>query len=62
MIASAYTYWNTRHLGTAAAMLDAEGRRPSTETLAHISPLAWEHITLTGEYHWNQPGRPARDS
>ncbi|HJU17077.1 MAG TPA: Tn3 family transposase [Stellaceae bacterium] len=61
LLASAITYWNTCHLGTAAAMLDAEGRRPSAETLAHVSPLAWEHITLTGEYRWNQPDHPARD-
>jgi hypothetical protein len=20
--------------------------------LAHVSPLGWEYITLTGEYHW----------
>jgi hypothetical protein len=21
-------------------------------TLAHLSPLGWEHINLTGDYHW----------
>ena len=40
LLAAAITYWNTRHLGRATAMLDAEGRRPSTETLAHVSSLA----------------------
>jgi hypothetical protein len=20
--------------------------------LAHLSPLGWEHINLTGDYHW----------
>ena len=61
LFAAAITYWNTCHLGTATAMLDAEGRRPSAETLAHVSPLAWEHITLMGEYRWKQPDHPARD-
>lgn len=23
------------------------------EYLQHISPLGWEHITLTGDYVWN---------
>ena len=22
------------------------------ELLAHVSPLGWEHINLTGEYRW----------
>ena len=21
--------------------------------LAHLSPLGWEHINLTGDYHWD---------
>ena len=24
------------------------------ETLAHLSPLKWEHINLTGDYHWRK--------
>ncbi|KAB2715067.1 Tn3 family transposase [Brucella intermedia] len=23
--------------------------------LAHVSPLGWEHINLTGEYRWPKP-------
>ncbi|WP_456304294.1 hypothetical protein [Acetobacter oryzoeni] len=23
--------------------------------LAHVSPLGWEHINLTGEYRWLKP-------
>jgi hypothetical protein len=26
----------------------------SDETLAHLSPLKWEHINLTGDYHWRK--------
>ena len=22
------------------------------EDLVHLSPLGWEHINLTGDYHW----------
>ena len=53
LLAATITYWNTLHLGAAVVALDVEGRRPSTKALAHVSPLAWEHITLTGEYRWN---------
>jgi hypothetical protein len=24
------------------------------QTLAHLSPLKWEHINLTGDYHWRK--------
>jgi TnpA family transposase len=61
LLAAAITYWNTLHLGAVVAALDAEGRRPSAETLAHVSPLAWEHITLTGEYRWDRATGPAPD-
>jgi hypothetical protein len=23
------------------------------DRLAHLSPLGWEHIHLTGQYHWD---------
>ncbi|EOZ4417356.1 TPA: Tn3 family transposase [Escherichia coli] len=23
--------------------------------MAHVSPLGWEHINLTGEYRWPKP-------
>ena len=26
------------------------------EFLAHVSPLEWEHINLTGEYRWPRAG------
>lgn len=61
LLAATITYWNTLHLGAAVVALDVEGRRPSAEALAHVSPLAWEHITLTGEYRWNQPDSPDRE-
>ena len=26
------------------------------QLLAHLSPLKWEHINLTGDYHWRRDG------
>lgn len=32
--------------------LKREGKLLSPDLLAHVSPLGWEHINLTGEYRW----------
>jgi hypothetical protein len=26
--------------------------------LAHVAPLGWEHISLTGDYLWNEIDKP----
>lgn len=44
--------WNTIYLERAVAALREGGQAVSDETLAHLSPLKWEHINLTGDYHW----------
>ena len=45
-------YWNTKNLGLAVANRRREGVDVSPNLLAHISPLGWAHILLTGEYRW----------
>ncbi|RWM52963.1 MAG: hypothetical protein E5X64_02830 [Mesorhizobium sp.] len=39
-------------LGHAVAERRNEGYDVPPDLLAHISPLAWAHILLTGEYLW----------
>lgn len=34
------------------ATLRADGLEIPDDLLQHLSPLAWEHIVLTGEYRW----------
>ena len=34
--------------------LRTEGQDVPDELLAHVSPLGWEHIGLTGDYLWRQ--------
>ena len=36
-------------------VLTASGNPVPPELLAHVSPLGWEHINLTGEYRWPKP-------
>jgi TnpA family transposase len=47
-------FWNTKQLGTAVAQRRKAGMECSPELLAHISPLGWGHILLTGEYLWRK--------
>jgi len=48
-------YWNTQKLGQAVKQRKQAGLPVPPELLAHISPLGWEHINLTGEYQWPKP-------
>ena len=52
LFAAAVIHWNTRHLGRLVAERPAAGQAPDPALLPHVSPLGWEHVLLTGEYHW----------
>ena len=66
LITAAIVHWNTVYLDRAVQHLRARGVTIPDNLLAHVAPLGWEHITLTGDYIWNDnnPGtgfRPLRD-
>ena len=52
LLAAIVIYWNTVHLGEAIRQRKHAGLTVELELLAHISPLGWSHILLTGEYRW----------
>jgi TnpA family transposase len=52
LLTAVIIYWNTKHLGQAVASRRRNGLDCSPDLLAHISPLGWAHILLTGEYRW----------
>ena len=54
LLAAIVIYWNTAHLGEAVVQRIHAGLMVEPELLAHISPLGWAHIVLTGEYRWPQ--------
>jgi hypothetical protein len=57
LLAAIIIYWNTEHLGQAVAARQRVSLNCAPDLLAHISPLGWAHILLTGEYRWRrQPG------
>ncbi len=59
-LCAAIAMWNAVYLGRAVETLQMMGEDVPDEYLAHLSPFEWEHITLTGVYHWNLDSPPAR--
>lgn len=59
LLAAIIIYWNTKHLGQAVAQRKRAGLDCPHDLLAHISPLGWAHILLTGEYRWKNQGDAA---
>ena len=55
LVIAAIVLWNTVCLERFVAALRRRGKVIPDELLAHLSPLGWEHINLTGDYVWN-PG------
>ena len=53
LVIAAIVYWNTWYLDKAADHLRRQGRLTDLSLLRHVSPLGWEHITLTGDYDWH---------
>ncbi len=51
LVVTAIILWNTRYLERATAMLRQAEDVPDN-LLAHLSPLGWEHVNLTGDYIW----------
>ena len=56
LLAAIKIYWNTDQLGKAVAQRKCAGLDCAPGLLAHISPLGWAHILITGEYRWPERG------
>ena len=52
LLVAAIVLWNSRYLGEAIIALRRRGHDVPDQVLAHIWPLAWDHINLTGDYTW----------
>jgi TnpA family transposase len=58
LVVAAITLWNTAYLDHALQRLQEEGLAVPDEYRPHLSPLGWEHITITGTYRWKGVNRP----
>jgi TnpA family transposase len=66
LITAAIVHWNTVYLDRVIQRLRAQGTSVPDDFLAHVAPLGWEHIALTGDYVWTTsdpavPFRPLRE-
>jgi TnpA family transposase len=53
LLAAIIIFWNTMKLGEVVAIPETRAESCYRADLsAHVSPLGWEHINLTGEYRW----------
>jgi len=54
LVVAAIVLWNTVYLEQAVAAVRQCGQTVSDEALSYLSPLKWEDINLTGDYHWRK--------
>lgn len=59
LLIAAIAYWNTIYMDRAAQHLKSYGVSFDDALLAHLSPMGWAHISLTGDYLWQRASRLA---
>jgi hypothetical protein len=52
LLIAAIVLWNSTYLERAVTALRQVGHHVPDELLAHVWPLAWDHINITGDYTW----------
>ena len=60
LVVAAIILWNTLELARAIEELQSEGVEMTAEQLRHLSPMDWEHISLTGDYTWDFTAKSSR--
>ena len=53
LVVAATVLFNCRYLGRVLDTLRCGGGRIDPAHVAHLSPLGWDHINLTGDYVWS---------
>jgi TnpA family transposase len=53
LVTAAIALWNTAYLGRALDVLRQRGETVPETLLAHLAPVGWQHINLTGDYLWS---------
>jgi TnpA family transposase len=61
IVTAAIALWNTVYLGRALDDLRRGGEIILDPLLAHLAPVGWQHINLTGDYLWNADVQLAPD-
>lgn len=53
LVTAAIALWNTVYLERALDALRRRGETIPDSLLAHLAPVGWQHINLTGDYLWD---------
>ena len=53
LVTAAIALWNTVYLDRAIQSLQRQEESVTEELLAHLAPVGWQHINLTGDYLWD---------
>ena len=53
LVTAAIALWNTTYLDRALNSLRQQGEFVPDKLLAHVAPVGWQHINLTGDYLWD---------
>ena len=61
LVTAAIALWNTVYLSRALDAVRRRGEIVPDTLLAHLAPLGWQHINLTGDYLWDADDLPASD-
>lgn len=62
LVTAAIALWNTVYLGRALHELCHGGEIVPDPLLAHLAPIGWQHINLTGDYLWDSDSNLGSDS
>lgn len=52
LLTAAISLWNTVYIERAIDSLKRKGIQLNEQLIAHLPPLGWEHINLSGDYVW----------
>jgi hypothetical protein len=61
LLTAAIALWNTVYLSRALDAVRHSGEMVPDALLAHLAPLGWQHINLTGDYLWDADSISASD-
>lgn len=58
LVINAIILWNTTYLAHTIAFVRERGAQIPDKLLAHVAPVKWDHIALTGDYLWSEIETP----
>jgi len=61
LVTAAIALWNTIYISRALDDLRLRGEPVPDALLAHLAPLGWPHINLTGDYLWGADSNVGAD-